>query len=328
MKRIISGLIILGITGCGGEQLGELPACIPGNTLVWEGNAWICADDLEPPDPLPSCSQGQSIAFNGGSWVCHDPDPGSLPVCQAGQSINWDGSAWTCQDPLQLPECTAGQSIGWDGADWTCHNPDPGTLPICQSGQSIGWDGAYWTCRDVYEGPPGTVMAYAGSVAPDGWMICDGSEVGREDFASLYTAIGGAHGSGDGITTFNLPDYRGRFLRGVDDTAGRDPDSATRVAPDLGGNDGNRVGSVQDWATGMPITAFVTEVAGAHTHMSNVRDRGSFSHSCCNWNHFQALDSTTPEPTSSDGDHLHSIAGGGDSETRPSNAYVNWIIKY
>ncbi len=58
--------------------------------------------------------------------------------------------------------------------------------------------------------PPGTIQVYAGSVAPAGFLICDGSAISRTTYAALYTAIGGTFGGGDGSSTFNLPDLRGR----------------------------------------------------------------------------------------------------------------------
>ena len=62
--------------------------------------------------------------------------------------------------------------------------------------------------------PPAAVLPYAGASAPEGWLICDGSAVNRTAYAALSAAIGTSHGSGDGSTTFNLPDYRWTFLRG------------------------------------------------------------------------------------------------------------------
>jgi len=62
--------------------------------------------------------------------------------------------------------------------------------------------------------PPAAVLPYAGASAPEGWLICDGSAVNRTTYAALFAAIGTSHGSGDGSTTFNLPDYRWTFLRG------------------------------------------------------------------------------------------------------------------
>ena len=62
--------------------------------------------------------------------------------------------------------------------------------------------------------PPASVLPYAGGSAPEGWLLCDGSAINRTTYAALFAAIGTSHGSGDGSTTFNLPDYRWTFLRG------------------------------------------------------------------------------------------------------------------
>ena len=66
--------------------------------------------------------------------------------------------------------------------------------------------------------PSGVIQSWGGVNAPDGWLICDGSEVNRETYATLFETIGTAFGEGDGIDTFNLPDLRGRFVRGLDTT--------------------------------------------------------------------------------------------------------------
>lgn len=58
--------------------------------------------------------------------------------------------------------------------------------------------------------PIGTITEYGGTTAPTNWLICDGSAVSRTTYASLFAVIGTAFGSGDGSTTFNLPDLRGR----------------------------------------------------------------------------------------------------------------------
>lgn len=74
--------------------------------------------------------------------------------------------------------------------------------------------------------PSGGLIAYAGSVAPTGWLLCDGSSKLRSDYPSLFTAIGTTYGSVDG-THFNLPDGRGNTLVGVDSGAGRITSSNT-----------------------------------------------------------------------------------------------------
>ena len=66
-----------------------------------------------------------------------------------------------------------------------------------------------------YMVPPGTVFQYAGSSLPSGWLDCDGSAVSRTTYADLFAAIGTTWGAGNGSTTFNVPDLRGRALIGV-----------------------------------------------------------------------------------------------------------------
>lgn len=68
----------------------------------------------------------------------------------------------------------------------------------------------------------GTVSAFAMPTAPEGWLVCDGSAVSRTDYADLFATIGTVWGRGDQLTTFNLPDLRGEFVRGFDDDRGVD----------------------------------------------------------------------------------------------------------
>lgn len=71
--------------------------------------------------------------------------------------------------------------------------------------------------------PAGAVLPFAMLTAPPGWLPCDGREVSRIQYAKLFAAIGIRFGVGDGITTFNLPDLRGEFVRGWDNGRGVDP---------------------------------------------------------------------------------------------------------
>lgn len=64
--------------------------------------------------------------------------------------------------------------------------------------------------------PPGCVLPYAGSAVPSAdWLICDGSAVNRSTYADLFAIITTLYGAGDGSTTFNLPDLRGRAPFGL-----------------------------------------------------------------------------------------------------------------
>lgn len=61
----------------------------------------------------------------------------------------------------------------------------------------------------------GVIQMFAGETAPDGWLLCNGTAVSRTQYASLFAVIQTKYGTGDGSTTFNLPDLRGRFPLGV-----------------------------------------------------------------------------------------------------------------
>lgn len=74
----------------------------------------------------------------------------------------------------------------------------------------------------------GMLVAFGGTVVPNGWLECNGAAVSRTTHAALFTAIGTTWGAGDGATTFNLPDLRGRVAMGR---------NATRAIAATGGSD-------------------------------------------------------------------------------------------
>lgn len=68
--------------------------------------------------------------------------------------------------------------------------------------------------------PAGVIAAYGGASAPSGWLLCDGSAVSRATYSDLFSAISTTYGVGDGSTTFNVPDMRGRVSVGTGTGAG------------------------------------------------------------------------------------------------------------
>jgi len=77
------------------------------------------------------------------------------------------------------------------------------------------YDGSGWTSLSQQAAvPAGTVNTFVGALAPSGYLICDGSAVSRTTYAALFSVIGTSYGSGNGSTTFNLPDMRGRNVMG------------------------------------------------------------------------------------------------------------------
>ncbi len=148
--------------------------------------------------------------------------------------------------------------------------------------------------------PPGTVMSFAGSTVPMGWLEANGSAISRTKYANLYSAIGTSFGSGDGATTFNIPDLRGQFIRGWDHGAGNDPSAASRTASGSGGATANNVGSKQA----------DTALMSADTLGSG----GSFTGGDAGSSLFYHVNDTSPVPAGQD--------------NHPKNIYLMYIIKF
>ena len=188
--------------------------------------------------------------------------------------------------------------------------------------------------------PEGTVLAFAGSAdelrhTKGRWLLCNGQECDGNlpKYARLYRVIGTRYGNTHGGDDwFNVPDYRGLFLRGADhpdpntemEPAGRDPERDDRRSPiDDTVTWGGRVGSVQEDATARPNNDFVLDSPDNHRHLILAgREPGGENKFA------RGAGRTGNRPTEPDGDHTHAITGGGDAETQPKNVYVNWIIKY
>jgi microcystin-dependent protein len=85
---------------------------------------------------------------------------------------------------------------------------------LCSTGTAIQW------VTGVGDTPVGTVNWFGAATAPVGWLVADGRAVSRTAYAALYAVIGTTYGTGDGTSTFNLPDLRAVFIRGVDNAGG------------------------------------------------------------------------------------------------------------
>ena len=145
----------------------------------------------------------------------------------------------------------------------------PGTLAVT-SNTTVGGDLA--VTGTITQGgnlimPTGAMLEYAGSAAPAGWLLCDGTAVSRSTYATLFAVLGTAYGSGDGLTTFNLPDKRGKFGIGVDGTytRGSTGGAASGTTSTAGSHD----------HTGLAgSTTLTTSQIPSHTHTATVTDPG------------------------------------------------------
>lgn len=121
-----------------------------------------------------------------------------------------NGTSWVAAGGGVTNSATAPTSPA-NGDVW--FNTTEGTMFVYYSdGTSNQWVEATSPKQSIesYQIPAGSIMAWGGSTAPTNWMLADGTAVSRTTYASLFAAIGITYGSGDGSTTFNLPDLRGR----------------------------------------------------------------------------------------------------------------------
>jgi hypothetical protein len=179
--------------------------------------------------------------------------------------------------------------------------------------------------------PIGTILSFSGILNTSvlekaGWLYCNGEGISRTDYEGLFAVIGTANGGGDSSTTFNLPDFRGTFLRGTDQGTKRDPNASDRPAAFGGGNTGDNVGSVQLSAMGQPHSNLITSSDGKHIHSLKSIPVGKSSYytggdKLAEWNEGSGK-------TDVAGNHNHEVTGGGDKETRPVNVYSYFIIKF
>ena len=154
--------------------------------------------------------------------------------------------------------------------------------------------------------PAGIIFPFAGQSAPDGYLICAGQEVSRVEYAELFEVIGELYGSGDGETTFNLPDLRGRMPLGKDN---------------MNEQAANRVGNMQADSLG--------GAAGEENHQLTVDEMPSHTH-------LSAGDGTSGSYTSrGHGNYTNPYGGetGASGENQPHNNMppyltLNYLIKY
>lgn len=126
--------------------------------------------------------------------------------------------------------------------------------------------------------PAGLVAHFARATAPTGWLKANGAAISRTAYADLFAAIGTTFGAGDGFNTFNLPDLRGEFLRGVDDGRGVDG--------------GRALGSAQLGANQSHSHSASSTNAGSHSHDGTAQSGGQHNHAATSGtagNHTHAL---------------------------------------
>ena len=157
--------------------------------------------------------------------------------------------------------------------------------------------------------PAGNVIPYSIAAAPAGYILCNGADVSRVTHARLFSVVGTTYGTGDGSTTFGLPELRAEFIRGLDLSRGVDS--------------GRAIGTAQADATA--VNGLATASAGDHDH-GLMRHTGSSVNYRLAWTQaFSEAAGLGDQDTNSAGAHTHALTG--DTETRPSNVALAYCIK-
>jgi microcystin-dependent protein len=162
--------------------------------------------------------------------------------------------------------------------------------------------------------PPTTATPTMGVTSPIeawGWMLCDGRSLACAQYPELFAVLGYTYGGSD--NTFNIPDYRGYFLRGIGAGTSNDPDIATRTAPPGGQSSG--VGSTQSFALQTHEHTYNTAPAPASAASGDPAAAPATTTALTVGGPVAAQGQTGPVMVSQ-------------YETRPLNVYVNYIIKF
>jgi microcystin-dependent protein len=128
---------------------------------------------------------------------------------------------------------------------------------------------------DLWAGMTGTVLPFAGSTAPEGWLLCFGQAVSRTGYEHLFQKIGTTFGAGDGSTTFNLPDMRGRVAAGKDDMGGAAANRLTNSGTGNPGVNGSTLGGVG----GIDRLSLTQAQMPSHIHSAYNQGNGNITNS-------------------------------------------------
>jgi microcystin-dependent protein len=150
--------------------------------------------------------------------------------------------------------------------------------------------------------PAGTVEMFAGSAAPEGWLLCNGQTVLRERFADLFDAIGTTYGAGNGTTTFAVPDLRTRFP--------------------VGSGTGHALGS----AGGAAQVALTAAQMPSHSHAIDTRTSSTQPHSH-EVNEYVSGTGTTSSGWTNRVQTTRNTGSGSAHENRPPYLSLNFLIR-
>jgi microcystin-dependent protein len=173
--------------------------------------------------------------------------------------------------------------------------------------------------------PKGAVAMFPLTTMPSGWLKCNGAAISRTTYSDLFAAIGTTYGSGNGSTTFNIPDYRGEFLRSWDDGKGIDSgrsigswQKGTIISWNIPYNEGLG-GTAAFGPSGNQSNPTAQQNAGADPSTNQSGTAGNY------WNPTRSVHVGGPPQRDSDWMNANGWGGG---QTRPRNVAIAICIKY
>ena len=205
-----------------GDGVSELGTILPAwwlNQVQSELLAVLTAADIRPnksqPNQLLAALNKLAVVTTGNQEIGGDKTFTGLTTLKKGAIVADSVGDFNANQYLQ---------IGANNVNAYFYNKRSGKYLSMRNDGELRYDGKRLLNADDLAGmiPSGAVMYFAGQTAPAGWLKANGAAVSRTAYAALFAAIGTTYGTGDGRTTFNLPDLRGEFVRSWDDGRGID----------------------------------------------------------------------------------------------------------
>jgi microcystin-dependent protein len=168
------------------------------------------------------------------------------------------------------------------------------------------------------DAPVGSIISFGGNIIPSGWLACSGQAISRTDYAELFAVIGTTFGSGNGSTTFNLPNLRDKAVMGAGINGALGASQLAQL-PNITGKIDNKSGTFGIMGFSSSTKNFSGALIGSEA--KGAVYTGQQNTSACKVVTFDA--SHSDASTDINGNNVYTNNG----ETRPANVRVNFIIK-